>query len=268
MIQHFTHNEVFSQRLAETEDRPAIRTQLIAIIERAYEAGIDWYFTDIPDLRCGRKELSRGRATAVCFRIGLRNPGQFPFLSAIRVGLDDNQIPLSDQNLRILYSHMAVFSEANPNIVTRQGFLPNQYSISDAQFEFDLSDAQFEFDDEVANSLFGSREARLNRLQNAQPRPTPRQVQVNVFNRNPDVVAETLYFAEGKCQRCGNEAPFIRLSNAQPYLEVHHRIPLAEGGDDTVANAIALCPNCHREMHHGSPGRNDPAGPRSPPRSS
>ncbi|MFM0350878.1 HNH endonuclease [Paraburkholderia sp. RL17-347-BIC-D] len=29
-------------------------------------------------------------------------------------------------------------------------------------------------------------------------------------------------------------------------------MPLAQGGPDTVANAIALCPNCHRERHYGS----------------
>ena len=26
---------------------------------------------------------------------------------------------------------------------------------------------------------------------------------------------------------------------------------LLEGGPDTVENAIALCPNCHRKQHYG-----------------
>ena len=34
-------------------------------------------------------------------------------------------------------------------------------------------------------------------------------------------------------------------------LEVHHTKPLAEGGEDTVNNAEALCPNCHKEAHYG-----------------
>jgi 5-methylcytosine-specific restriction protein A len=34
-------------------------------------------------------------------------------------------------------------------------------------------------------------------------------------------------------------------------LEVHHKIRLADGGFDTVENAIAVCPNCHRQCHHG-----------------
>jgi len=28
-------------------------------------------------------------------------------------------------------------------------------------------------------------------------------------------------------------------------------VPLSEGGEDTLENAIALCPNCHRKMHYG-----------------
>jgi 5-methylcytosine-specific restriction protein A len=32
---------------------------------------------------------------------------------------------------------------------------------------------------------------------------------------------------------------------------VHHRVRLADGGDDTTDNAVALCPNCHRKAHYG-----------------
>ena len=35
-----------------------------------------------------------------------------------------------------------------------------------------------------------------------------------------------------------------------PYLEVHHVKTLAEGGADTIDNAVALCPTCHRALHH------------------
>jgi 5-methylcytosine-specific restriction enzyme A len=33
------------------------------------------------------------------------------------------------------------------------------------------------------------------------------------------------------------------------YLEAHHVISLAENGDDSVDNVIALCPEHHREAH-------------------
>lgn len=72
------------------------------------------------------------------------------------------------------------------------------------------------------------------------------------FMRNPDVVAEVLYRAAGVCGRCGNPAPFVSKASSRPFLEVHHRVKLSDGGPDTVENAIALCPNCHRELHFGA----------------
>ncbi|MBE2968744.1 HNH endonuclease [Burkholderia cepacia] len=34
-------------------------------------------------------------------------------------------------------------------------------------------------------------------------------------------------------------------------VAVHHRRRLADGDEDTVENAIALCHNCHHERHYG-----------------
>jgi 5-methylcytosine-specific restriction enzyme A len=45
-------------------------------------------------------------------------------------------------------------------------------------------------------------------------------------------------------------APF-EMAEGIPYLEVHHVKPLAIGGSDTIMNAVALCPNCHRRAHYG-----------------
>jgi 5-methylcytosine-specific restriction protein A len=77
---------------------------------------------------------------------------------------------------------------------------------------------------------------------------------VSVYLRNPYVVAAVLERAKGKCERCHKPAPFLRGKDGTPYLEVHHKIRLADRGEDTVDNAIALCPNCHRELHHGPQG--------------
>lgn len=70
------------------------------------------------------------------------------------------------------------------------------------------------------------------------------------FVRDPRVVAWVLNAANGKCECCGDDAPFARIDGS-PYLEVHHLKRLADGGTDRVSNAIALCPNCHRELHFG-----------------
>lgn len=71
------------------------------------------------------------------------------------------------------------------------------------------------------------------------------------FVRDPNVIAWVLEEAAGRYEACGEKAPFER-QDGEPYLEVHHVRPLAEGGPDRIDNAIACCPNCYRNLHHGS----------------
>lgn len=88
----------------------------------------------------------------------------------------------------------------------------------------------------------------------AQPKgnskPSTVQSTVTQFVRDPEVVAWVLDQASGHCECCDLKAPFLR-EDGSPFLEVHHVQRLADGGEDTVNNAVALCPNCHRELHYG-----------------
>jgi len=93
--------------------------------------------------------------------------------------------------------------------------------------------------------------ARMIRLENAKKLPDKIEIRQTAFKRNQDVVVEVLGMANGICQRCMQPAPFIKDSDSSPFLEVHHKIFLSDGGEDTVENAIALCPNCHRCAHFG-----------------
>lgn len=92
---------------------------------------------------------------------------------------------------------------------------------------------------------------RKKRFKKAPIFPQKVTIKAQAYLRNPDVIIEVLERANGKCELCKNEAPFIRESDGTPYLEVHHKIPLSENGEDTIDNAIALCPNCHRKQHFG-----------------
>lgn len=108
-----------------------------------------------------------------------------------------------------------------------------------------------DFDTKVSKALKDTSSTRKKRLKKANKKPKSKLVSIIVFERNQDVVAEVLIRAEGNCENCKNAAPFLREKDNSPYLEVHHIIRLADGGDDTVENAEALCPNCHREKHFG-----------------
>ena len=105
--------------------------------------------------------------------------------------------------------------------------------------------------EEISKSKKDSSEVRRQRLDSTPKKPEEIQIISRGFKRNPDVITEVLIRANGKCERCKSNAPFIRKKDNSPYLEVHHRITLADGGDDSVENAIAVCPNCHREIHFG-----------------
>ncbi len=47
-----------------------------------------------------------------------------------------------------------------------------------------------------------------------------------------------------KCMRCGWSAA---------RCDVHHKHPKAAGGLHTLANALVICPNCHRVEHEARP---------------
>lgn len=82
-------------------------------------------------------------------------------------------------------------------------------------------------------------------------RPTITVTTRNEYSRRLDVVIWVIQRCKGNCECCGKPAPFS-TQNGHPFLEVHHIRQLANGGSDRVSNAIAVCPNCHRELHHGS----------------
>ena len=79
-------------------------------------------------------------------------------------------------------------------------------------------------------------------------KPKATTVAVTQFDRDPAVKAWVLNQAKGICECCSLPAPFETVDG--PFLEVHHVHRLADGGADTPENAIAICPNCHRRLHH------------------
>lgn len=73
-------------------------------------------------------------------------------------------------------------------------------------------------------------------------------VQTKQYTRSLYVSEFAKRRAQGICQLCLQPAPF-NDEFGKPYLEAHHIIWLSQGGEDSVSNTVALCPNCHRKMH-------------------
>ncbi len=126
--------------------------------------------------------------------------------------------------------------------------VPNWVEIENSAF---LEKFESDLDKKLSVCKLSSSEIRKKRISKESNKPEEIQIISRGFKRNPDVIIEVLLRANGKCEHCHSNAPFLRKKDNSPYLEVHHEITLADGGDDTLENAIAVCPNCHKEMHFG-----------------
>ena len=78
--------------------------------------------------------------------------------------------------------------------------------------------------------------------------------QRKAYHRSAALKAYVRRRANGNCEGCGDPAPFISKTDGKPYLEPHHTTRLADGGPDHPGHVIALCPDCHRRVHHGLDG--------------
>ncbi len=153
--------------------------------------------------------------------------------------------------LTALWLHIEYYEDKNSVNLNTLRDIASQFDILIHSGNNSLSTINDEFDNSVQESLLSSPEERQRRIDEADEMPSSRTTSVKVYNRNADVVASVLIRADGVCESCGSQAPFIRRKDNTPYLEVHHKIRLADGGKDIVGNAEALCPNCHRKAHFG-----------------
>lgn len=80
-----------------------------------------------------------------------------------------------------------------------------------------------------------------------------KEVRRREYERSAKVRVYALRRADGICEACGGEAPF-ETATGRPFLEVHHIRRLADEGPDRVRWVAAICPNCHRRIHHGRDG--------------
>jgi 5-methylcytosine-specific restriction endonuclease McrA len=99
----------------------------------------------------------------------------------------------------------------------------------------------------------GLSDEELQRIAQAAPLHPPRRpVQRQEYARSAAIVELAKRRAQGRCEMPGcGYIPFV-TDNEEPFLEVHHIVPLSEGGADAIENVAALCPNCHRAQHHSN----------------
>jgi 5-methylcytosine-specific restriction protein A len=76
------------------------------------------------------------------------------------------------------------------------------------------------------------------------------------FRRDPRVSGAAISNAAYLCQVDAAHISFIARTTKKNFVEAHHLIPLQfqeqfTAGLDVLENVIAVCPTCHRKLHHG-----------------
>jgi len=105
--------------------------------------------------------------------------------------------------------------------------------------------------EDLHNKASQIRELGILQSPKGNKRPKSITIETKVYERKPEIVAWILDNAKGICEGCNMPSPFNRHKDSSPYLEVHHVRQLSHDGEDTIYNAVALCPNCHKEAHFG-----------------
>lgn len=105
-----------------------------------------------------------------------------------------------------------------------------------------------EFENDVKKEMRKPIDSLRKQVQKRSSLATAHIVQTKVFKRDASIAAYVKKRANGHCQLCGKIAPF-KTQDGEPYLECHHIEWLSNGGEDSIYNCVALCPNCHRKMH-------------------
>ena len=85
-------------------------------------------------------------------------------------------------------------------------------------------------------------------------RPRKRTRPAFDYDRDPLVVAIARKRAHHRCEILACAHPMFETTAGLPYTEVHHIIPLSEGGRDTIDNVACLCAAHHRQVHVGTDG--------------
>ena len=79
----------------------------------------------------------------------------------------------------------------------------------------------------------------------------------NRWSRSADIAHEAIVSANNECFFNKNHTTFTSRRSTKPFMEAHHLIAMEyqdrfEFSLDVPENILCICPNCHRQIHHGT----------------
>lgn len=117
----------------------------------------------------------------------------------------------------------------------------------------------------VSEDAFQSAAAALAKSQRPLPEqppgplpPPPRATPTGSggYRRDPNVCAQAQRDADFRCEVDSQHLTFTSRVSRSNFVESHHLVPMSAQGEfdvslDVRENVVALCPTCHRLLHHG-----------------
>jgi 5-methylcytosine-specific restriction enzyme A len=75
------------------------------------------------------------------------------------------------------------------------------------------------------------------------------------WKRDAAIALRAIINSKFQCEIDRTHITFKSRVTGKPYLEAHHLVPISrqelfQSSIDVTANIVALCPNCHRSIHH------------------
>lgn len=125
------------------------------------------------------------------------------------------------------------------------------------EIEWNKLDQIDEFD-EAYQEIIEEIESKQKKPQ-VDPKGRIEQIEVSgriIYKRDPRIAILSFQEASYTCEIDKAHNTFLAEANRKPYVEAHHFIPMKFQPSftiqlDSVENVVALCPNCHRGIHHG-----------------
>jgi len=122
---------------------------------------------------------------------------------------------------------------------------------NDDIFIYNLSKTtEYEFEENIHTQI--DIDTLKDKARNINPRPQQVSQTIYTYPRNNTLKNYVKRRSNYSCEMPGCHYHGFYKDNEELYIEVHHIIPLSEGGEDSINNTVALCPNCHRALHYAN----------------
>ncbi|WP_214484498.1 DUF3578 domain-containing protein [Bacillus sp. SM2101] len=178
-----------------------------------------------------------------------------------------NNLPSSQELISDLKELLTSYKEINHMMFMRSVDQFNDYLLlsSDGHYLEEEQEQEEDFQNNV-QTLIDKNDSETNSSTEEEeneneelPRPTPvlDKGGRKRWPRDAQVAAKALRLSGYKCAYDESHTSFTSKVTGKRYLEVHHLVPMKYQGEfnvrlDRTAQLFALCPTCHRQIHHGT----------------